>query len=105
MEWLLVTLGVVLILTLAGWSLRRLRDDPQAHPPPAPPQPAPPREAEPPRGETLQDLAQALQPAYEASAHPQDLESDPAFQRGAAWLADPGVQLEHVVNYCVGAYA
>ena len=105
MEWLLVTIGVVVILTLAGWSLRRLRDDPQAHPTPAPPQPAPPREAEPPRGETLQDLAQALQPAYEASAHPQDLESDPAFQRGAAWLADPGVQLEHVVNYCVGANA
>jgi ATP-dependent Clp protease ATP-binding subunit ClpC len=99
MDWLLVTLITGAILFFAGWSLRRLRADPNAHPPAAPA--AAPDEA--PRQETLQELAQALAPAYEASAHPQDLESDPAFQRGVAWLSDPAVPLEHVVNYCVGA--
>lgn len=101
MDWLIVVLVAGAILGVAAWSLRRLRDGegvPAAELPAAAqlaPQPAAP--------ETLQDLAQALLPAYESSAHPQELRSHPAFERAAAWLADPAVPLEHVVDYCLGA--
>jgi ATP-dependent Clp protease ATP-binding subunit ClpC len=98
MEWLLVALVTVAIFAVAAHSLRRLRRAEHAR---AAASGA--AEAPEPAAETPQDLARALLPAYESSAHPQDLESDPAFQRGAAWLADPAVALDHVVNYCVGA--
>src|SRR5512145_2625154 len=101
MEWLLVAVLTVAIMAIAARSLRRLRAQEQADSPSR----APAAHGEPPAAgaETLQDLAQALLPAYEASAHPQDLQSHPAFQRGVAWLAEPAVPLEQVVSYCAGA--
>jgi ATP-dependent Clp protease ATP-binding subunit ClpC len=101
MEWLLVAIVTAAILAFAAKSLRRLRDDERAHPPAVPTAEA--AMAAPSPHESLQELAQALAPAYESSAHPQDLESNPVFQRGVAWLADPAVPLDHVVNYCMGA--
>jgi len=101
MEWLLVAIVTAAILAFAAKSLRRLRDDERAHPPAMPAAEA--AIAAPSPHESLPELAQALAPAYESSAHPQDLESNPVFQRGAAWLADPAVPLDHVVNYCMGA--
>jgi ATP-dependent Clp protease ATP-binding subunit ClpC len=101
MEWLVVAIVTAAIAAFAARSLRRLRDDERAKPSaPAREQAASPA---PSPDETLQDLAQAMAPAYESSAHPQDLESNPVFRRGVAWLADPAVPLDHVANYCVGA--
>jgi ATP-dependent Clp protease ATP-binding subunit ClpC len=101
MDWLIIALVTGGILALAAWSLRRMRDELPVPPADGSASSAPHSGPEPP--ETLQGLAQALLPAYEASAHPQDLREHPAFERAATWLADPAVPLEHVVNYCVGA--
>jgi ATP-dependent Clp protease ATP-binding subunit ClpC len=47
--------------------------------------------------------AVSLAPAYENSAHPQELESHPAFAAGVALLEDPATPLELVIDYCIGA--
>ena len=56
-----------------------------------------------PAGTSLEELAQALEPAYESSAHPQALTPHPAFHRGVAMLSDAGTPLEQVVDACIGA--
>lgn len=56
-----------------------------------------------PSGASLEDLADALGPAYESSAHPQALTAHPAFARGVELLRDPGIPLEQVVDACLGA--
>ncbi len=105
-QWLVITAVTAVIIFVAARSLRRLgeherqrqrrsaavsaaSDDNKAPPPERPP--------------TLQEAAQALQPLYENSPHPQDLESAAPFRYGADLLADPAVPLEQVVDYCVGA--
>ena len=46
---------------------------------------------------------QELEEYYDSSAHPQDLLGNNEFEAGVANLAAPDVQLEQVVNYCLGA--
>jgi len=52
---------------------------------------------------TPHQLADSLRAFYESTSHPQDLLGHPAFEAGAARLADPSTPLEQVVIYCTGA--
>jgi ATP-dependent Clp protease ATP-binding subunit ClpC len=103
MDWLTLMLivaaagGVVFALSRSG--ARRVPAAalaPQAEPPPPPPAGS----AQPP---SLQELATRLQPFYDSTSHPQDLEANAEFQEGVARFADPRTPLEQVVNACVGA--
>jgi ATP-dependent Clp protease ATP-binding subunit ClpC len=101
-DWPLVALFVGALLFFAGWSLWRMGRDMRAarsKPAPAPTVAA----SAPQRPRTLEDLAAALSPVYEASAHPQHLEGHPDFQLGVAWLADRAVPLDQAASYAAGA--
>src|SRR4029077_6135361 len=48
-------------------------------------------------------LSKSFEEYYDSSAHPQNLLGNNEFQAGVANLAAPDVQLEQVINYCLGA--
>src|SRR5438105_3018853 len=92
-----ILLGAVLG-AYAVWRLPYKRQLPQpVAPAPEPPaqteqqSPRPPQQAEPPR--TIQTYAELLKAPYEASSHPQELESHPALIAGVELLQDPAVPL------------
>jgi len=107
MEYLIIAGAVALILLLAGRSLREMGRRERAPasavdaPVSAPPETAAPQE--PAADASVEDLAEALESAYESSAHPEALTAHPAFQRGVALLRDPAVPLDQVINGCIGA--
>ncbi len=115
MEYVIITVVIGLLLLLAGRSLRAMgrRERAQAEAfkrevaTPAVEShevsEALPSDADLPASGSLQDLADALAPAYESSSHPEVLTEHPAFQRGVALLSDPAIPLEQVVNACIGA--
>lgn len=52
---------------------------------------------------TPQSLAQALTPAYDASAHPQELLQLPMFEQGVALLCEPAVTIDEVIDAFQGS--
>lgn len=113
MEYLIIAAALALIFLLAGRSLRQMgRREALRTPLAAAPEPVPSdtqataaaaAASEPPAPDSLQELADALAPAYESSAHPQALAEHAAFRRGTALLCDPALPLEQVVDACIGA--
>lgn len=92
MDVLLILLVGTAIAGAIAWRILSRPGKPAAAP--EAPRPAP---------RTIQQLGEELKPAYEASAHPQELESHPAFHAGVEQLANPDLPLGEVVNYCIGA--
>ncbi|MCW5625581.1 MAG: AAA family ATPase [Burkholderiales bacterium] len=98
-----LTSGLLTLLIIAGvavWLWRRKRGEAApADPPAAAPEPVP---ADPPALNTPAECVEAMKPAYEASAHPRDLQSDAAFQRGVELMAAPEAPLPVVTDYVIG---
>jgi len=111
-QWLLIWIGVIIVGIVTVRGLRALRrQSPLA--PTTPPLPAsadtvvPAGSAQ--RTETTAlpinalTLSKSFEEYYDSSAHPQNLLGNNEFQAGVANLAAPDVQLEQVINYCLGA--
>jgi len=111
-QWLLIWIGVIIVGIVAARGLRALRRH-SSLASPTPPLPASthtavPGGAAPGTDPTAQHvnalpLSKSLEEFYDSSAHPQDLLGNNEFQARVASLAAPDVQLEQVVNYCLGA--
>ena len=112
-NWILVLIWIIVIVFLAMGGVRGLRRRTlarQAKGTASPPSSSTQADAQPNQTATPQAqpfnpiaLAKQLEEPYGAVSHPGDLLGNPEFEAGVARLTDPGVPLDQVVNYCVGA--
>ena len=112
-NWLLVLFWVIVIAFVGVGGVRGFRRNAPARQPKAPPlQPGPgaPSQAQTPtaterKAEPFNPIAlgKQIEEAYVAVSHPGDLLGNAEFEAGVTRLMDPGIPLDQVVNYCIGA--